>query len=97
MIWCGFIVPCSVSSRWIVSSVIEPAPWWPTIGTPLMAAMSTAVPVECSETLPEVGQVGVAAAQRGDGRLEARGDEELERRQHAAVDLAAADVRRPQP
>ena len=27
MIWCGFIVPCSVSSRWITSSVIEPAPW----------------------------------------------------------------------
>ena len=30
MIWSGFIVPCSVSSRWIVSSVIEPAPWLPT-------------------------------------------------------------------
>ena len=53
MIWCGFIVPCSVSRRWIVRSVIEPEPWWPMIGTPLMAAMSIAVPVECSETLPE--------------------------------------------
>ena len=53
MIWCGFIVPCRVSSRWIVSSVIEPGPWWPRIGTPLIAAMSTAVPVECSDTLPE--------------------------------------------
>ena len=42
MIWCGFIVPCSVSSRWIVSSVIEPGPWWPRIGMPLTAAMSTA-------------------------------------------------------
>ena len=30
-------------------SVIEPAPWLPAIGTPLMAAMSTAVPVECSD------------------------------------------------
>ena len=29
MIWCGFIVPCRVSRRWIVSSVIEPVPWWP--------------------------------------------------------------------
>jgi hypothetical protein len=26
MIWWGFIVPCSVSSRRIVMSVIEPAP-----------------------------------------------------------------------
>ena len=56
MIWCGFIVPCSVSSRRIVMSVIEPGPWWPTIGMPLIAAMSTALPVECSETLPEVVQ-----------------------------------------
>ena len=53
MIWCGFIVPCSVSSRRIVMSVIEPAPWWPRIGMPLIAAMSTALPEECSETLPE--------------------------------------------
>src|SRR3954463_12066857 len=35
-------------------SVIEPGPWWPRIGMPLMAAMSTAVPVECSLTLPDV-------------------------------------------
>ena len=34
-------------------SAIEPEPWWPMIGTPLTAAMSTAVPVVCSETLPE--------------------------------------------
>ena len=53
MIWCGFIVPWRVSRRWIVTSVIEPEPWWPMIGTPLIAAMSIAVPVECSETLPE--------------------------------------------
>ena len=61
MIWCGFIVPWRVSRRWIVRSVIEPGPWWPRIGMPLIAAMSTAVPVECSETLPDVGQVAVAA------------------------------------
>ena len=53
MIWCGFIVPWRVSRRWIVRSVIEPLPWWPTIGMPLIAAMSTALPVECSETLPD--------------------------------------------
>ncbi len=53
MIWCGFIVPCRVSRRWIVMSVIEPGPWWPMMGMPLMAAMSTAVPVECSLTLPD--------------------------------------------
>ena len=53
MIWCGFIVPCSVSRRRIVMSVIEPGPWWPRIGMPLIVAMSTALPDECSETLPE--------------------------------------------
>ena len=53
MIWWGFIVPWSVSRLRIVMSVIEPSPWWPTIGVPLMAAMSTALPEECSETLPE--------------------------------------------
>ena len=54
MIWCGFIEPCSVSSLRIVVSVIEPGPWWPTIGVPLISEMSTASPVECSETLPSV-------------------------------------------
>ena len=44
MICAGFIVPRSVSSSRIVASVIEPAPWLPMIGTPLIAAMSTAVP-----------------------------------------------------
>ena len=54
MIWCGFIVPWSVSRRWIVTSVIEPGPCvCGVIVTPLIAAMSTAVPVECSETFPE--------------------------------------------
>jgi hypothetical protein len=47
-------VPWSVSSRWIVTSVIEPGPWWPVIVIPLIAPMSTAVPVECSDTLPDV-------------------------------------------
>ena len=36
--------------------------------------------------------VAVAAAQARDGRVHALGDEELERRQHAAVDHAGADV-----
>ena len=34
-------------------SVIEPEPWWPAIGMPFTAAMSTALPLECSETLPD--------------------------------------------
>ena len=42
-----------MSRRWIVASVIEPGPWWPAIGMPLMAAMSTALPEEWWETLPE--------------------------------------------
>ena len=54
MICAGFIVPCSVSSRRIVMSVIEPAPWLPRIGMPLILAMSTALPEECAETLPLV-------------------------------------------
>ena len=54
MIWCGFIVPWSLSSAWIVTSVIEPGPWVAGRMTmPLIAPMSIAVPVECSDTLPE--------------------------------------------
>ena len=54
MIWLGFIVPWSFSRRWIVMSVIEPGPWVAGVITiPLMAAMSTAVPVEWWETLPD--------------------------------------------
>ena len=60
MIWWGFIVPCSVSRRWMTRSVIEPLPWLPRIGMPLIAAMSTAVPVVCSETLPDVAPPAVA-------------------------------------
>jgi hypothetical protein len=43
-----------VSRRWIVRSVIEPLPCVPGVMTmPLTAAMSTALPVECSDTLPD--------------------------------------------
>ena len=62
---------------------------------PLIRAMSTALPDECWETLPDVVRQPVAAAQRRHGRAHARGGEELERRQHAAVDLAGADVVAP--
>ena len=34
-------------------SVIEPEPWWPRIGMPLILAMSTALPEEWWETLPD--------------------------------------------
>jgi hypothetical protein len=52
MIWSGFTVPCNVSRRRIVMSAIEPSPWWPMIGMPLIFAMSTAPPAECADTLP---------------------------------------------
>src|SRR5439155_7642027 len=45
--------------------------------------------------VPAGGVEAVAALQRGDRRLQARGDEELDRREHAPVDLAAADVDAP--
>ena len=73
-------------------SVIEPVPWWPRIGVPLIAAMSTALPELWCETLPALGVVAVAALERGDGGPQARRRQELERREHAAVDLAGADV-----
>ena len=38
----------------ISESARVPGPWWCATGTPLMAAMSIASPVECSLTLPEV-------------------------------------------
>ena len=54
MIWSGFIVPCRVSRRWMVTSVIEPLPCVAgVIVMPLTAAMSTALPVEWCETLPD--------------------------------------------
>ena len=53
MIWVGCIGPWSVSSLRIVSSVIEPRPWWPRIGVSLILAMSTALPGAWWETLPD--------------------------------------------
>ena len=45
MIWRGLAVPCSVNSRRTVMSPIEPTPWWPRIGMPLIFfATSTALP-----------------------------------------------------
>ena len=92
MIWAGLIVPCSVSRRRTAMSVIEPLPWLPRIGMPLIFAMSTALPDEWCETLPRRGVGRVAALQRGDRRPHARRGEELERGEHAPVDAAAADV-----
>src|SRR5918999_1483968 len=54
MIWAGAIVPCSCIRRRTVCSVIPPASWWPRIGMPLTAAMSTAFPDEWCDTLPEL-------------------------------------------
>ena len=41
-------------SRRTDCSVIPPGSWWPRIGTPLILAMSTALPEEWWETLPEL-------------------------------------------
>ena len=53
-------------------SVIEPAPWWPMIGMPLISAMSTALPERVLGDVAALREVAVAAAQRGDGRLRGR-------------------------
>src|SRR5207249_2146916 len=42
--------------------------------------------------VPRRGQIAVTAFERGDGRVQSRRDEELERGEHASVDLARADV-----
>ena len=53
MTWSGRIVPWSRISWRTVWSVIPPGSWWPRIGTPLTLAMSTALPEQWWETLPE--------------------------------------------
>jgi hypothetical protein len=53
MICAGAIVPCSCISLRTACSVIPPASWWPTIGTPFSSEMSTALPELWCETLPE--------------------------------------------
>src|ERR671910_248251 len=50
MIWPGRIVPWRARSRRIVTSVIEPLPWWPRIGLPFTAAVSTGLPPLCPDT-----------------------------------------------
>jgi hypothetical protein len=67
-------------------SVIEPLPWLPMIGVPLIFAMSTALPELWCETLPDAGVDAVAALQRRDRRPHAARREELERGEDAAVD-----------
>ena len=52
MICAGCIAPWSVMSFRTVVSVISPLPWWPRIGVPLIAEMSTALPELWCETLP---------------------------------------------
>ena len=73
-------------------SVIEPSPWWPRIGIPLIAAMSTALPRRVLGHVARGRHQRVAALEGGDRGLEARRGEELERREHAAVDVAGLDV-----
>ena len=53
MIWSGWSVPCRRIRRRTVWSAIPPDSWWPRIGTPLTFEMSTALPEEWWDTLPE--------------------------------------------
>jgi hypothetical protein len=64
MIWSGAIAPWSVSSRRIALSAIDPAPWFPRIGVPLIFEMSTPLPDACWEMLPL--SVCVRCPQRSD-------------------------------
>ena len=50
MISSGLKVPWRVSRRRIVTSVIEPLPWWPLIATPLIFERSTEEPLEPAES-----------------------------------------------
>ena len=50
----GASSPAAAARSAISSSVTVPGPWLPVTGAPLITAMSTASPVVCSETLPEV-------------------------------------------
>ena len=86
MIWAGFIVPCSVSSRRTAMSVIEPLPWWPRIGIAVDLRDVDRVAGRVVRDVARRGVERVAALQRGDRRAQAAGGEELERREHAAVD-----------
>ena len=54
MIWSGAIVPWRRISRRTAWSVIPPGSWWPRIGTPLILAMSIALPELWWDTLPEL-------------------------------------------
>ena len=72
-------------------SVIVPGPWLPSTGTPLIIAMSTALPKLWLEMLPLVVMLPCAAVHRGDRQPEALLGEVGERGQQAPVDLAGAD------
>ena len=50
--WSGVIVPWSSRTSRTSDSVIEPGPWLPSTGMPLIWAMSTALPEEWCEMLP---------------------------------------------
>ena len=76
----------------MVMSVIEPEPWWPMIGIPLTAAMSTALPLECSDTLPDAVRNPWPHLSEVTVGLKPLTREELERREDAAVDLTELDV-----
>ena len=92
MIWCGFIVPCRVSRRWIVELGDRARAL---VADDRDAVDRRDVDGVAGRVLGDVargGQVAVAALERGDRRLEARRGEELERREHAAVDLPGLDV-----
>ena len=67
----------------------------PATAMPLTAAISTASPAAVSAALAASAAAHAAAAQRRDRRVQSRDRQELERRQHAAVDLPGLDVLAP--
>jgi hypothetical protein len=73
-------------------SVIEPLPWLPMIGVPLIFAMSTGVARAVVRDVARRRVDAVAALQRRDRRPHAARREELERGRTAAVDPSALDV-----
>ena len=84
--------PGAASTSRTSASVSEPGPWLPRIGWPLISAMSTAPPVECWLTLPEVVRTEWPHLSEVIVRPEAALGQVLEHRQDAAVDLAGLDV-----
>ena len=92
MIWCGAIVPWSCIRRRTVCSVMPPALLVAEDRDPVHRCDVDGVARGVLGDVARAGQEAVAALQGGDARPQAGLGQVLERREHAAVDLAGADV-----